>query len=71
MPYKVVKDGACPRSKPWACKKKDGSKRFGCHPSEKAAQRQCDAIRVGEGTAAHQYLGEPEGIAADTTQEEE
>lgn len=53
MPYHVGSHDSCPASKPFAVLGPDG-KKYGCHPSEDAAERQITAINISEqGLSAH------------------
>jgi hypothetical protein len=55
LPYEVVKDEeACSASKPWAVRKKGGSKVYGCHESKADAEKQQAALYANETSAAAQ-----------------
>lgn len=47
MPYHVGSHDSCPANKPFAVLGPDG-KKYGCHPSEDAAERQITAINISE-----------------------
>jgi hypothetical protein len=49
LPYEVIKDAElCSESKPWAVVKKGTKKKFGCHSSEEAAEKQQAALYANE-----------------------